>query len=107
MHPDISRWVLQIQEKARAAAMAAADKAEKKLKAASEELAKARAVLRFDSAAAALSDRFRFNEDGAATHEWREGAWAVRAFYPIPRALSRRSTHVINVSHLFQKGLLT
>ena len=58
--------------------MAAADKSEKRLALLSEELAKAQRVLQFESTAAALAARFRFDGDGAPSHECVDGAWLVR-----------------------------
>ena len=69
---------VQMREKQRAADASAADKAEKKLVLAREELTKAERVLQHGSAQAALADRFRFDGDGAAAQELKEGEWVVR-----------------------------
>lgn len=68
---------VQIAERRRAAAMAQADKAERKLQLACDELAKAEAVLQHATTAEALADRFRFDADGAPTHELKDGSWEV------------------------------
>jgi hypothetical protein len=87
---------VQVAERRKAAAMAALDKAEKKLSMARDELARAEAVLRFDSTQAALAERFRFDASGTVTHEFKEGAWVVRvptAPQPPPHL------HLISSSH--------
>ena len=68
-----------MEEKQRAADIAAAEKAENKLNLAQEELAKAERILQHDSAHAALADRFRFDESGDAAQELKDGAWVVRS----------------------------
>jgi hypothetical protein len=78
MHWYESCGGLQVQERRRMATQAAADKAEKKLLMAQEELTKAQRVMQFDCIQAALADRFRFDPDGAVSHEHKEGEWVVR-----------------------------
>ena len=68
----------QVDQKRKAVAMAALDKAEKKLSMAREELAKAETVLQFSTTQEALATRFRFSGDNIVTHESKDGEWLVR-----------------------------
>lgn len=74
----------QVEEKRKAAAMAALDKAEKKLSMAREELAKAETVLQFSTTQEALATRFRFSAENTVTHESKDGEWLVCASLPAP-----------------------
>lgn len=76
----------QVEEKRKAAAMAALDKAEKKLSMAREELAKAETVLQFSSTQEALATRFQFSAENTVTHESKDGEWLVCASLPAPVA---------------------
>jgi hypothetical protein len=81
---ESSARCVQIEEKRRAEAMAAADKAEKKLALAREELARVLRVTQHASVHDALADRFRFDSSGNVTEECtvapgKDGAWEVRA----------------------------
>jgi hypothetical protein len=67
----------QVEQKRKAAAMAALDKAEKKLSMAREELTKAEAVLQFATTQEALASRFRFSSENIVTHENKDGEWLV------------------------------
>lgn len=67
----------QVEEKRKVAAMAALDKAERKLSMAREELAKAESVLQFASTQEALASSFRFGADNTVTHEKKDGEWLV------------------------------
>lgn len=69
--------------------MAQADKAERKLQLACDELAKAEAVLQHATTAEALADRFRFDADGTPTHELKDGSWEV-----LPTASPPLACHV-------------
>ena len=69
---------LQMRAKRKQVAAAAADKAEKRLALAKDELAKAQRVLKHASAQEALAERFRFDSEGNATHECVDGDWVVR-----------------------------
>lgn len=66
-----------MEEKRKAAAMAALDKAEKKLSMTKEELSKAAAVLKFATTQEALATKFRFNAENIVTHENKDGEWLV------------------------------